>query len=438
MHISINLDDYHWLTGQDGCAWLDHVTGSDRPLHQLVTELRQHLSSVRAHLVLEQVELRRQATRKFAHAAIMFFTKRGLEQATDGWIAAYKASRFPPNQQVADLCCGIGGDLIGLAERGPAIGVEIDPRVAALAGANLQNVLGREAGASRVVVEKAESFDIAGVSAWHCDPDRRPTGRRTTRVALHVPDISSILAILASNPNGAMKLAPGSDAPRWIDAPRMDQGDQQEPDHFRVELLPVSSCVAQPSINWPHAIEWEWICRGRECRQLVGWFGNLARHPGKHVATIVFPDSQSHHSFAGSPEAVAQSCETMDRYIYVPNPAVFAARLDAAIAVRYGLFRIGATHSLPSGYLTGSRFIHEPLLDGFEVIDILPLDIRHLGDYLRTRRIGRLEIKHRGLPLDPGTFRHQLHLRGDRAATLLATPAGSRSVAVLAQRCNQR
>ena len=44
-----------------------------------------------------------------------FFTPVGWEQATDELIAAYKASRFPADGPVADLCCGIGGDLLVLA-----------------------------------------------------------------------------------------------------------------------------------------------------------------------------------------------------------------------------------------------------------------------------------------------------------------------------------
>ena len=64
----------------------------------------------------------------------MFFTRLGLEQATDAWVARYKATRFPAGQLLADLCCGIGGDLMALSERGPTRGVDRDPVAAICAG----------------------------------------------------------------------------------------------------------------------------------------------------------------------------------------------------------------------------------------------------------------------------------------------------------------
>ncbi len=67
----------------------------------------------------------------------MFFATRPLEQATDEVVAAYKAGRFPPGRLMVDFCCGIGGDLLALASRGPVLGVDRDPVLALLAGANL-------------------------------------------------------------------------------------------------------------------------------------------------------------------------------------------------------------------------------------------------------------------------------------------------------------
>ncbi len=66
----------------------------------------------------------------------MFFTARGLEQATDEIVAACTASRFPRGLPLAELCCGIGGDLLALAHRGPVVGVDRDPAAAILADAN--------------------------------------------------------------------------------------------------------------------------------------------------------------------------------------------------------------------------------------------------------------------------------------------------------------
>ncbi len=57
----------------------------------------------------------------------MFFTQRGLEQATDEIVAAYKARRFRGREGIYDLCTGVGGDLLALANLGEATGFDRDP-----------------------------------------------------------------------------------------------------------------------------------------------------------------------------------------------------------------------------------------------------------------------------------------------------------------------
>ena len=42
---------------------------------------------------------------------------------------------------IADLCCGIGGDLLALAEQGTVIGVDRDPIAAHFAAANVRAVV---------------------------------------------------------------------------------------------------------------------------------------------------------------------------------------------------------------------------------------------------------------------------------------------------------
>ena len=100
--------------------WLS-LTGEEphqQPTVGMLSRLRRDLWPERSHLVVEQVELRARGREKFSRADQMFFTRQGLEQATDEQLAAYKASRFVVGEAVVDLCCGIGGDLISLGRRG--------------------------------------------------------------------------------------------------------------------------------------------------------------------------------------------------------------------------------------------------------------------------------------------------------------------------------
>ena len=232
MTICAELADYEWLTGAEAAAVLGDLAGGGEPLHRRAARLRRNFSATRVHLLLEQVELRQRARAKFARADELFFTRRGLEQATDEWVAGYKARRFAGREPVGDLCCGIGGDLLGLAAVAPSAGVDRDRIVAYLAAANA-HALSRPATVESRDVSRTSAGDFA---SWHMDPDRRPGGRRTSSPARCSPDAATIADLLTAAPNAAIKLAPAAEIPD----------------------------------DWCDACELEWISRDRQCRQLVG------------------------------------------------------------------------------------------------------------------------------------------------------------------------
>ncbi len=138
--------------------------------------LRRELSPARTHLVVEQVALRQRRRVKFADAERMFFTARGLEQATDEVLAAYKARRFAGRDSVFDLCSGIGGDFIALARLRPTTAIDRDPGMAIIAQANARAVLGVEAERAIARQGHASETDVRTCAAWHIDPDRRDRG----------------------------------------------------------------------------------------------------------------------------------------------------------------------------------------------------------------------------------------------------------------------
>jgi len=164
-----NLDDYRWLVSPAAEPWL--ATELDNPL-RLLSRLRKDLSADRAHLIADQIDLRRRAREKFRLADRMFFTRKGLEQATDDQLAAYKASRFPANEHTIDLCCGIGGDFLGFCARGPTFGVDRDEVLSLLASTNA-DVYGYSGDSYSAVAADITNLEIP-TGSWHCDPDRRP------------------------------------------------------------------------------------------------------------------------------------------------------------------------------------------------------------------------------------------------------------------------
>jgi hypothetical protein len=358
-----------------------------------VAKLRKDLSAERVHLVLEQAELRARGREKFTLAGSMFFTRKGLEQATDEQLARYKAERFLATTPVMDLCCGIGGDLISLAARGPAQGVDLDPVVAVLAAANLRvhDVFGHE---ETILVQDAASVSLGGV-AWHCDPDRRAQGRRTTRSELLEPLLDVLDGLLLQSSEAAIKLAPATEAPA----------------------------------AWSDAAELEWLGSRGECRQQVAWFGSLARHPGRRTATVVNSAGNS-RTICGGSQSVPPAAAALGRYLYEPHAAVLAAKVEGALCEEHGLLPVSAGVA----YLTGDERIEDEALDGFEVCDVLPLDRKQLHAYCREHRIGGLEIKKRGVEVDPERLRKEIVGDGDCTVTILVTPVAGKVRAIVARR----
>ncbi len=251
-------------------------------------------------------------------------------------------------------------------------------------------------------------IDLTEVAAWHIDPDRRPTGPRTTSLEWSSPSLDIIERMLVVNENAAIKLAPASRVP---DA-------------------------------WSATCEREWISRGGECRQQVVWHGGLARSPGLRRATVLrTPASTSGEprspprTIVGEANQSAPIAAAVQQYVFDVDAAVLAAHLKGALAAEHGLQLLAGGAS----YLTGaSPIVVDEALTCFEVDDVLPLRVPAVARYLSARGVGRLEIKKRGVDVDPERLRREFKLRGDHEATLLISPVGDRPAAIVASRLRNR
>lgn len=350
--------------------------------------LRQHLSAEQTAAVRQQADLRKRGQRKFTAAERMFFTDIGLQQATDELIAAYKAARFPADAKLADLCCGIGGDLIALARRGPTTAIDASVEHLYFAEANV-----RANGASleQAVQGLAEEAPLENFAAWHIDPDRRASEQRTVRLENFSPTLGKLEEMLARNPNAALKLAPASAIP--------------------------------PA--WEALGQCEWITHHRECKQLVVWLGSLCEEPGSRKATRIGGDGQINH-FTGSPASRQVAASEVQRYLFDPDPSLVASGLLDSLAEQLSLARVASL----SQYLTGTQPIVHPFLQTFEVLGQEKLDPKRLKRSVSEAEWGVLELKQRGLELNLQTLRKQLKPRGAGEGTIVFSPTveGNRAI----------
>lgn len=385
--------DCAWLISAEAAVWLDRAAADGRSALQTLDVLRRELSAERARLVVEQVDLRRRAAAKFGDLATrMFFTRTLLEQATDLWTARYKAQRLAAfgAASLCDYCCGAGGDLLALAERGPAVGWDQSDIACLLAEANLR-------GAAAVAIQRGDVEQCMPDEgeAWHLDPDRRPTGRRSTAVEKYSPGPALIDRWRQVHSRGAVKLAPAAEAPD----------------------------------SWHADAEIEWITHDRQCRQQVAWFSPIPAAAGRRRATLVRPN-EAPATLIGMPSLPCEPAPQPGTFLYDPDPSVLAAGLLGQLATNHGLSSLG----IGGSYLTSDHRVDDPLAVGFAVQDCLPLRTATLAAYLATRGIGRVAIKKRGVAVDPETLRKQLKLRGDRETTLVLTRLGKREAAIVAER----
>lgn len=373
-------EDIDWLLGPDAGEELARLASVAETTPKLVTGLRRRHSPERAAMLIETAQLRRRGATKFPAADRLFLTAIGLQQATDFEVASWKARRFAGTQRIIDLCCGVGGDLMALAQMGPSLGIDRCDTTAKFAEANCRAT----GGDARMLIGDATTADLSG-AAWHIDPDRRPRGKRTTRVELHEPNLAALDRMRGASPDAAIKLAP----------------------------------AAEPTEDWQRECELEWISRGGQCRQLVVWSGSLAAAPGSRGATMLRGGNAVR--FVGRPGAAPRVVDSPGEFLFDPDPSLVAAHLVDAYAAQRGLTRFDPRVV----YLTAAAPDPAGMASAFRVRDVLVFKERPIADYLRQRGVGRLEIKHRGLELDPDALRRRLKLRGDESATLIVSPTPS-------------
>jgi len=324
-----------------------------------------------------QQELRLRARAKFSRAGEMFFTRPGLEQASSEVVARYRARRYAHLGPVADLCCGIGGDLTALAGGHPVLAVDVDPLHLRMAQANAAAY--GVAGNVRAALADVREIGLAGVDAVFIDPARRAGGRRM-RAGDSEPPLAWCIALTGRIGAVGIKAAPG---------------------------------LAHEQV--PPGWELEFIAAGRELKEAVAWSPGLAAVARR--ATIL-PEGHTLVPTPGPPVPVRPPGE----FLCDPSPAVTRAGLVGELARELGVWKIDDRIA----FLSSDGPLRTPFGRGLRVIDSGPWDHKRLPARLRDLDIGAVDIRRRGLAGDVDRLYRRLRLTGSRRATVVMTRAGDR------------
>ena len=383
----VDLDAFRWLLTDPGQQLLTAaVEASDDPL-QASAALRRRGAAEHVAAALTQASLRRRAVDKFGEdAARMYFTPEGLEQATRRPVARHRAGRLQAARasSVIDLGCGIGGDLLAVAQAGiTTAGIDLDPLRVEVARANLAALdLG-----GAVSVADATTIDHGAFDVAFADPARRSARGRTFSIEDWTPPWSFVLDLLGRA--ACVKVAPG---------------------------------IAHDLV--PDGVEAEWVSDRGEVKEAALWSGALAS--ARRRATVIGEGGLATLTDEDDPGAEVRA---VGGFLYEPDGAVIRAGLVTAVAAGVG----GGLIDEHIAYVTADEAFRTPFARSYRVIEELPQREKALRAALRERRIGRLTIKKRGVAVVPEDLRKRLALTGDVDGTIVLTRVAGKGVCLLVE-----
>lgn len=372
----ITLDALRFFRSPQGAELLAEAAslGNDELRASQVLRARFPAALCRAALAL--VQLRQAAREKFPLADRMYFDREGLEMASRAEISTYRATRFQPGHTVADLGCGIGGDLLGLAARCRVRAIDLDRVRLEMARLNLQ-----AAGLGAALIQADLCRFPVRADALFLDPARRHEGRRVRRGEDYSPPLSFVQELRRFTPSVAVKVAPGID---------------------ESEL--------------PGDCEVEFISSGQQCREAVLYFGPLAS-AGRRVTVLPGP-----HTLVGAPGA-AVPVAPPGNFIYDPDPALVRSHLLDELARRLDAWKLDPQIA----YLSSAALAPSPFARAYRVLSSMPFNLKRLRQFLTREGLRALEIKKRRFPIEPQELRHLLDLPSQgQEVTLILTRLAER------------
>jgi hypothetical protein len=433
----MDLTTFQWLLTEAGQALLTRAEAADlsdaAQLREL-ERLRRMATPEQAAAAYEMARLRRRGTAKFSQAHLMYFTREALEQASGEPVAFYRAKRYAQlsgASHVADLCCGIGGDTLALAQHMRITGVDQDMLRLAMAQANA-TALGQADQATFLSLD-LEREPPPAADALFFDPARRSGGRRLFQLSEYRPPVHLVNEWRHATPAIGVKLAPG---------------------------------VADEELEPFGPAELEFLSVDGELKEAALWLGPLAE-PGRRATVIRRHESQG----TESPEPRAQNQQSAlltdfqserqlhrahnpishllitnlfiphgeiaarapvvepGAFLYEPDPAVIRAGLVGPLALQLGAAQIDPEIA----YLTADSSATTPLARCWRVLEWMPFQLKRLRGRLRALDAGAVTVKKRGSPLETDSLARQLSGAGARPLVIVLTFVGGKPAALICE-----
>jgi hypothetical protein len=302
--------------------------------------------------------------------------------ATGESIARWRARRFEGFSLVADLTCGIGGDAVALASRTVVVGVDRDPILLRMARHNA----GVYGAADSFLPACADSREWRpDAPALFLDPARRGEGRRWAGGEDLQPPLSLALEWARSRRAAGIKLSP-----------------------------------AFPWEPYAGEAEVELISSAGECREAVLWLGEIR---SCRVRASRVDRGATMTDREGEPVPVRPP----GAFLYEPDAAVRRAHLVETLAREIGAWKLDPEIA----YLSSDSRAATPFAAAYRVEEAFPFRLKELQRRLRSKGVGNVVVKKRGVAYDPAEIEKRLKLEGDSSLTVVLTRLQGRPTALL-------
>jgi len=404
--MALKLEQLEFLAGPRGADAMA-MEIPDNPL-SAQKKLRKVYSYDEACAIGHMKELRKRsvATAKFSGqlAGKMLLSDELLQQCSSLRLANYVGRRMAEmaltagrsgGSEVLDLCCGLGGDAIGLASAGLGVlGYDISPEAIVCSAHNASAAGVGER--TKFAVADVTQLEIPTDAIVHIDPDRRSGGRRVVGISELKPGEGFLRGLVKSTAGGAMKLSAA------MDFSELDDWD-------RVSL--------------------EYVSEDGVCKQLIVWWSPEEAAAGRR-ATAVWGDMEAPESETISSDAPPAPFGEIGPWLIEPGPEVIAAHAVDALAARDDLWRAHPGML----WLFGAEPVDSRLGRSYEIIETVPGREREIRIALKKLGAGLVEVKSRGVTINTDALQRRLRGKGDRKLVVLWTRMGDKQKAFIAVR----
>ncbi len=337
--------------------------------------------------MLSQIKLQKRNINKIPISNLLLFTEQGAQQASSWKLAQYHAEKFKAFKKVADLCCGIGVDLISIAKgKEKVYAIDLDADILKLAEYNCKN---QNLNNINFMLGKAEEFNQL-VDAIFIDPDRRPGSNRRIAPEEYSPPFSKIMELRNICQNIAVKLSPAID-------------------YKRLNLPPDSTL--------------EFVSENGTLKEILLCMGKLSTKNCERKAVLLSSNQILQNS------DVKTKITEIQKILFEPDPAIIRARLVQELGCEIGFNLIDSKLAL----LTGSQIVQSNFGKLFQVEEIMKYDLKKVRKYVRENEIGELIIKTRGFPESVEKFRKKIKLKGNNSVVMFILRKGENHIIVFAQ-----